>query len=236
MVTEAILFDSGNVLNRPATGHWFIPPNFYQYIDRKLFFSLTDSQRKLAFSKASEYISSHSLIRTEEEEYNHFLEYYRVFFSHLPNLKMYDKQLELITEDLVFNTDKYKFFRDATGIIPRLSTDFKLAVVSDAWPSLENVFKKAGLRQYFSSFVISSVLGVTKPNELMYKTALDELGVSPEKAIFIDDNIRNCEGARKLGIRTFLLCRDYGYFIYNRLLCKGHKVIRNLNNIMDLID
>lgn len=30
---KAILFDSGNVLNYPRTGNWFIPPNFYRYID-----------------------------------------------------------------------------------------------------------------------------------------------------------------------------------------------------------
>lgn len=50
-------------------------------------------------------------------------------------------------------------------------------MVSDAWPSLENVFRKAGLRDCFSSFVISSIKGIRKPHELMYKAALKELGV-----------------------------------------------------------
>jgi len=32
----------------------------------------------------------------------------------------------------------------------------------------------------------------------MYKAALDELNVSSDEAIFIDDSIKNCDGARKL--------------------------------------
>lgn len=30
----------------------------------------------------------------------------------------------------------------------------------------------------------------------MYKTAIDELGVSAEETVFIDDNIINCNGAK----------------------------------------
>lgn len=104
-------------------------------------------------------------------------------------------------------------------------------MVSDAWPSLENVFIKAGLRDYFSSFVISSKLGITKPNKQMYMTALEELNVLPEEAIFIDDSIKNCDGAKDLGIKTFLLCRDYRYYIYSKFKCRSHNVIRSLNEI-----
>lgn len=56
-------------------------------------------------------------------------------------------------------------------------------MVSDAWPSLEKVYVKSGLRVYFSSFIISSILGVNKPNKLMYE-ALNDLNVFLEEAIF----------------------------------------------------
>ena len=52
-------------------------------------------------------------------------------------------------------------------------------------------------RIYFSSFIISSVKGVVKPHQLMYKAALDELNVSLDEAIFIDDSIKNWDGVRK---------------------------------------
>lgn len=110
-------------------------------------------------------------------------------------------------------------------------TNYKLAVVSDAWPSLENVFRKAGLRDYFKSFVISSILGVTKPDELMYRTALNELGVSAEEALFIDDNMRNCDGAKKMGMNTILLCRDLKLYLKNKIICRNHKVIRSIRSL-----
>jgi putative hydrolase of the HAD superfamily len=55
---------------------------------------------------------------------------------------------------------------------------------------------------------MSSMLGVIKPHELMFKTALTELDIKPEEAIFIYDSTRNLDGARSLGLQTILLIRD----------------------------
>ena len=38
---------------------------------------------------------------------------------------------------------------------------------------MKNVYRNANLREDFSGFVISSVNGVVKPHELMYKTAIE---------------------------------------------------------------
>lgn len=228
---KAIIFDSGRVLNRPVTGHWFIPPNFFSYVDKKKFKAITSSQKKNAFKKAGEYINMQKLILTEDEEYEHFIEYYKIFSKYLPELQLDNRNIISITKDLVYNYSKYKFYKDAVKLIPELSKVYKLAVVSDAWPSLENVFKEVGLKPFFSSFVISSKKGVTKPNELMYKTALAELDVSPEETIFIDDNIKNCDGARNLGINTFVLCRDLRLYFYRKFTCRKYKIINTLTYV-----
>lgn len=232
---KAILFDSGRVLNGPVTGHWFITPNFFTYLNEKDFKAITKVQKDIAFDKAGQYISKQNIILTEEDEYKHFLMYYKILFEQMPQINLGEDQIEAITKDLVYNYDKYKFYQDVVQAIPELCKNYKLAVVSDAWPSLENVFIKAGMREYFSSFVISSIKGITKPHELMYRTALEELETSPNEAIFIDDSIRNCDGAKKLGIQSFLLCRDWRLFAYNKITCKSHKVIQNIRNLTRLI-
>ncbi|BCN29061.1 hypothetical protein bsdtb5_03560 [Anaeromicropila herbilytica] len=119
-------------------------------------------------------------------------------------------------------------------MIPLLHNKYKLAVVSDAWPSLTDVFINAGLYSYFSSFIISSQIGVTKPNEKMYLTALNELNVMPDRAIFIDDNLNNCLGAKRLGIHAILLCRDEKYYISQKIMSigKGYSVIHSLNELI----
>lgn len=234
-VLKAILIDSGRVLNYPVTGHWFITPDFFNYIDYKTYKRISKSKKAKAFSKAGEYISKQKLVVSEEEEYKYFVTYYKIFFDELPGLNAEEKTINLIAKDMVYNYSKYKFYDDVPEIILLLSKKYKLAVVSDAWPSLENVFVKAGMRDYFKSFIISSQKGVTKPDELMYKSALDELGVLPSEALFIDDSVRNCEGAKKSGIDTIVINRDPRIYFYNRLFNRNYKIIRSFYDIRYLI-
>ncbi|MNP30494.1 Alpha-D-glucose-1-phosphate phosphatase YihX [compost metagenome] len=138
-----------------------------------------------------------------------FLEFYSEFAKQLPQLQLTQTEIECIAKEIVFNDEKFLFHDDVFEVIPGLSATYKLGVVSDTWPSLDRIFVNFNLRNYFSSFVMSSILGVRKPNELMYTTALKELNVNPREAIFVDDNIHNLEGAKKLGIHTIWLLRGY---------------------------
>ncbi|RMD02713.1 HAD family phosphatase [Clostridium autoethanogenum] len=235
---EAILFDSGRVLNYPRSGNWFITPNFFKYVDKNVFNSISKDRKKLSFKKAYDYINSCKLIKTQEEEYRHFVEYYNIFFKGFPELSLSTDNVENVAKDLVYNPKKYVFFEEVAGVISMLRKKYKLGVVSDAWPSLNSVFEAVKLRKYFSTFIISSVLGVTKPDSIMYQTALDELGVLPQNAIFVDDNLKNCIGANKLGIYSVLLCRNKHKYILNKLLSIGKKydVVNNLQQLDTLKD
>ncbi|MDD7793561.1 HAD-IA family hydrolase [Clostridium sp. 'White wine YQ'] len=234
---KAILLDSGRVLNSPITGSWSISPNFYKYINKKKFNSPFLKNKNNAMEKAWTYINSQKLVVTEEEEFKLFLKFFEILSSELPELELSNEKVQLLAMDFVYNYDKYKFYDDVFKVIPLLSKSYKLAVISDAWPSLENVFRQASLRNYFSSFIISSKIGVTKPNELMFKCALEELGVKPEEALFIDDNPYNCDGASKLGIKTVLLNREKLLLLRNKVIIRSkHKVIRNLYDLLKLLE
>lgn len=204
---RAILFDSGRVLNRPRTGHWFIPPNFFNYVDKNKFETLNKGDVENAFYKGDKYFKAHPLILTEIEELELFIEFYNIFSKELPSLELSSDYILEIAKDTVYNDDKFEFFEDVSQVIPRLSQNFKLGVVSDTWPSLERVFKNAGLREYFSTFVMSSTLGVLKPNELMFNTALSGLNINSEEALFIDDNILNVKASIKLGMQGIVILR-----------------------------
>jgi putative hydrolase of the HAD superfamily len=228
---KVILFSSGGVLNYPVTGHWFIPPNFFQIINEKAYDKFHDIELDAAFSQAAEVLLNHKLIKSEEEEYSLFLEYYQTFFAYLPRLKATKKQIEQVAHDLVYNPDKYAFFMDASNIIPALAENYKLAIVSDAWPSLEDVLIKAGLHQNFSAFILSSAIGASLSDVRMYETALKELNVDPREALFVGDNKKNCDAAQRLGIQTALLCRDTTIYVYYRLTCRSHRVIQSLDEL-----
>ena len=71
----------------------------------------------------------------------------------------------------------------------------------------------------------------------MYNAALNELGVEPSEAIFIDDSLKNCLGALSVGISAVLLCRDKKVFISNKIkaIGKEYKVINSLYEIEKLL-
>lgn len=61
---------------------------------------------------------------------------------------------------------------------------------------------KFALRNYFSVFFSSCFLGVKKPDEQIYRQALDLSQRPPEECLFVDDRSLNLECARRLGLHT----------------------------------
>lgn len=237
MNIKAILFDSGRVLNGPVTGHWFITPNFWEYVNKDVFDSLDKSKIASAFAEADKYIITQKLMTTKDEEYKHFIKFYEIFSLRLPELQLYSETIENIARDLVFNPEKYVFYDDALSVIPELKDKCKLAIVSDAWPSLLDVYEENNMTSYFDSIVISSFLGTSKPDSKMYNTALEELDVKPEEAIFIDDSPKNCMGAMAVGINAVLLCRNKQVYIREKIKSVGKKyrVINSLHQLYKII-
>ena len=69
--------------------------------------------------------------------------------------------------------------------------------------------KQFGLLQIFDLFVSSCYVGMRKPDEKIYRLALDLIQKAPDECCFIDDRPVNIEGAAKVGMRTVLM-RDAG--------------------------
>ena len=69
-----------------------------------------------------------------------------------------------------------------------------------------NLFRidRFGLRRYFDAFFSSCFLGVKKPEEGIYRRALEISQRAPEECVFIDDRPMNVECAGHLGMHTIL--------------------------------
>ena len=82
----------------------------------------------------------------------------------------------------------------------------RLGIVSNSDGRVEQALTIAGLRDYFDVVVDSALVGVEKPNPVIFQTALDALGVSPEEALYIGDLYEvDVLGARAAGIEAVLL-------------------------------
>ncbi|MGG7177381.1 HAD-IA family hydrolase [Clostridium paraputrificum] len=108
-------------------------------------------------------------------------------------------------------------------------------MLSDSWPLLREVYKKYKLDKYFVSMIISSELGISKPNKEMYKEELRKLGLKEDEVIFIDDNPKNCDGSNMSGIESIVLNRVLVRRIYSRFILRTkHKVERNLHELKEI--
>jgi putative hydrolase of the HAD superfamily len=223
---KAILFDSGRTLNVPRTGHWFITPNFMRIIGNTQS-SYKDEQINKAMEKAYEHINKISLVESEEDEFSMFKEFYEIVLKEINYPSIDNEVVELLAKDNVYNDEKFLFFDDVEPSLISLKEKYLLGVVSDTWPSLERVFINKNLRQYFSTFIMSSVYGSYKAERILFKIAIEELGVKPQETVFVDDSESNLAAAEEFGMIPILIDR------YNlQDLRSRYPIIRSLDELL----
>ena len=84
----------------------------------------------------------------------------------------------------------------------------RTAVVSNCDHGTRPVVERLGLHEETDAVVLSFEAGVAKPDAGIYRKALEALGVSPDEAVFVDDQLAYCQGAAAAGIRPFLIMRE----------------------------
>lgn len=78
-------------------------------------------------------------------------------------------------------------------------------VLSNAWGNLRGALENDWhIADAFDFITTSAEEGVMKPDERIYRLALQRAGVDPAEAVFIDDAPPNIEAARALGMQGIL--------------------------------
>ncbi len=90
--------------------------------------------------------------------------------------------------------------RDLLAFIRALRPRIYTGIISNAWPDLREYIVKQKFDDAFDHLVISAEVGVMKPEERIYRIALEQAGVSPSEAVFVDDMPVNIEGCRAVGM------------------------------------
>lgn len=80
--------------------------------------------------------------------------------------------------------------------------DFKVAVLSNVIKPTYDIVNEAGYYDLFDEVIASCKVGYAKPEEEIYKIALDRLSVDAEESIFVDDKQRCLGPAKNLGFQT----------------------------------
>ena len=89
------------------------------------------------------------------------------------------------------------------GLVLELKAHYKTGLLTNLRPGMVNtLLTQKEMTKYFDDIVVSSDVGLVKPEPGIYQLICQRLGVRPDEAVFIDDTDINCRGAEQVGMRA----------------------------------
>jgi len=180
MSIRAVFFDLGGVIVRTE----FQAPR-QRLADR--FGMDYDDLSKLVFDGESGQRASTGEISSEEH-----------WASVVQRLKRPASELATIREEF-FAGDIVD--RTLVEYIRSLRGKYKTGLISNAWGDLRAFIVREKFDDAFDKMIISAEVGAVKPEAKIFQIALEQFGVSPKEAVFLDDFHVNIEGCEKVGIK-----------------------------------
>ena len=196
MVIEAILLDHGNVLSRNSGPDI---PQIIEFFKKRYNLDLKPGEVKRTLEQTISPL----------QEGNVSAEYFwKVFFEKL-NIQL--------PQEGHFPTKEYEsiwprlgvIYRDLSALNPEsISLIYflkpkvsKIGLLSNSIKPLGEINRFEGIYDYFGKNVfLSYELGFKKPKQEAYQISCSRMGVQPESTLFIDDSMKNVEGARECGL------------------------------------
>jgi len=129
---------------------------------------------------------------------------------------------------------EFKVFDDVHSVLSNLKKDFKLGLISDAQTDfLYKEISILSLDSYFYSVTHSSPLGFRKPDERIFKIALDKHNAKANESVYIGDSIKRDVGSKKVGMLFILIKR--GEYVLEKDFSEADIVVNNLEEAMHFI-
>ncbi len=109
--------------------------------------------------------------------------------------------------------DNYRLFPDVQPALDRLrSAGLRLGLVSNFEEWLELLLERLGVTAYFETRVISGVEGIEKPDERIFRLAVERTGLGADESVYVGDNpVFDTQPAEAIGMRGVLLDRRGRY-------------------------
>ncbi len=113
------------------------------------------------------------------------------------------------------------------------SHGYNLGIIANQNLGLEQRLNTWGLLKYFKIIVCSSEVGISKPNKLIFKKALELSRCLPEESVMVGDRIDNdIIPAKSIGMNTIFIKK--GLSIYQNLEDKNKIINWVINDLVEL--
>lgn len=133
---------------------------------------------------------------------------------------------EMVRRDQELLLANARLYDDVIAFLTRLSDrGIKIAIVSNCTENTRAMLVATGVDQLADELVLSCEVRSAKPEPEIFRHALDRLGVSPEAAVFVDDQARFCASSVAMGIRTAQIVRGE---LDGQLPAEGVTLVRSL--------
>lgn len=123
------------------------------------------------------------------------------------NFKIDDELIHLLSEDYItYLTTFNHLFDGALEILNYLNVNYKLHIITNGFEEVQyRKIKNSNIEHFFKTITNSEMVGVKKPNPLIFNHALSLAQTSPEQSVMIGDNLEaDILGALNVGFDVIL--------------------------------
>lgn len=94
--------------------------------------------------------------------------------------------------DLFTSPQHYVLFEDVQEVLAELSRrEYRLGVVSNFAPTLKAILREKGVLDYFDPVIVSTEVGLEKPNPAIFRLALERSELRPADVLYVGDHEKN---------------------------------------------
>ena len=121
------------------------------------------------------------------------------------------------------------------GVLDRLAAGgYRLGVISNWDPGAKAILDRCCLLGYFEVVVISSEVGVGKPDERIFRIALEKAKVEPSRCLYLGDNYYDdAIGAAKVGMASLIVNRFGGFGVEE---LAGQDLVNDISGIFPWLE
>ncbi|WP_127589240.1 HAD-IA family hydrolase [Paenibacillus koleovorans] len=94
--------------------------------------------------------------------------------------------------DLFVSPEQYVLFEDVRETLERLQAlGYRMAIVSNFAPTLRHILKYMEIDYYFDPIIVSTEVGLEKPNPAIFQLALEQSGLPASQVLYVGDHDQN---------------------------------------------